>query len=333
MVHVEPNLRGQSRVEEPPHQGPSIVKGPKENPGEPLCVRPVGRSAPHGEEEGGRQSEQTRMATDRTHDPAEARGIPKIVTRSMALHGNAIPYLRPLFARHDHGVMSDSLQRLGEIPKVPPGLQRHLGGRQGLGENRNPQGFHGSAQPHGIRTGERVPGSVGNRPKEYPSEIRLRMESGPARRWRVTSLGTMGRSEVAVRADGGRLPWTLKRRLAFVRFGSASSALQPPSAHGRFGLSRPSWPSPESNWGCAFSRKGADHPRVQSDRARGTDSSSGRLASSSGPEPSGPSTWRSEEHTSELQSHVNLVCRLLLEKKKKKNNNRLLTKKKEQNEI
>src|SRR5260370_12630988 len=26
--------------------------------------------------------------------------------------------------------------------------------------------------------------------------------------------------------------------------------------------------------------------------------------------------WRSEEHTSELQSHLNLVCRLLLEKKK-----------------
>src|SRR2546427_8754335 len=29
---------------------------------------------------------------------------------------------------------------------------------------------------------------------------------------------------------------------------------------------------------------------------------------------------RSEEHTSELQSQSNLVCRLLLEKKKKKNN-------------
>src|SRR5260370_20729876 len=27
-------------------------------------------------------------------------------------------------------------------------------------------------------------------------------------------------------------------------------------------------------------------------------------------------TYRSEEHTSELQSHLNLVCRLLLEKKK-----------------
>src|SRR5260370_22963365 len=29
---------------------------------------------------------------------------------------------------------------------------------------------------------------------------------------------------------------------------------------------------------------------------------------------------RSEEHTSELQSHLNLVCRLLLEKKKKQYN-------------
>src|SRR5436190_17207816 len=31
-------------------------------------------------------------------------------------------------------------------------------------------------------------------------------------------------------------------------------------------------------------------------------------------------TLRSEEHTSELQSHSDLVCRLLLEKKKKKKN-------------
>src|SRR2546426_3765551 len=34
---------------------------------------------------------------------------------------------------------------------------------------------------------------------------------------------------------------------------------------------------------------------------------------------------RSEEHTSELQSPCNLVCRLLLEKKKKKNNTSHLT--------
>src|SRR5260370_10285981 len=33
-----------------------------------------------------------------------------------------------------------------------------------------------------------------------------------------------------------------------------------------------------------------------------------------------PNGDRSEEHTSELQSHLNLVCRLLLEKKKKTTN-------------
>src|SRR6266480_7854664 len=39
---------------------------------------------------------------------------------------------------------------------------------------------------------------------------------------------------------------------------------------------------------------------------------------------------RSEEHTSELQSHVNLVCRLLLEKKKKQKTKIPVLKKKKQ---
>src|SRR5215204_7154950 len=46
-----------------------------------------------------------------------------------------------------------------------------------------------------------------------------------------------------------------------------------------------------------------------------------RSPSRSSPPPSGRGCrcgWRSEEHTSELQSHSDLVCRLLLEKKKKK---------------
>src|SRR5207237_10904732 len=38
-------------------------------------------------------------------------------------------------------------------------------------------------------------------------------------------------------------------------------------------------------------------------------------------EPGARGSARSEEHTSELQSHLNLVCRLLLEKKKKKKKN------------
>src|SRR5688572_31861759 len=37
-----------------------------------------------------------------------------------------------------------------------------------------------------------------------------------------------------------------------------------------------------------------------------------------------PCGWRSEEHTSELQSQSNLVCRLLLEKKKKKKNDKVV---------
>src|SRR5438477_13202314 len=41
-----------------------------------------------------------------------------------------------------------------------------------------------------------------------------------------------------------------------------------------------------------------------------------RTAPRSTPPRPARSCWRSEEHTSELQSHVNLVCRLLLEKKK-----------------
>src|SRR2546422_7046061 len=36
------------------------------------------------------------------------------------------------------------------------------------------------------------------------------------------------------------------------------------------------------------------------------------------PDPDLPAPLRSEEHTSELQSRLHLVCRLLLEKKKKK---------------
>src|SRR2546430_5953437 len=38
-----------------------------------------------------------------------------------------------------------------------------------------------------------------------------------------------------------------------------------------------------------------------------------------------PPALRSEEHTSELQSQSNLVCRLLLEKKKTKSNHQLKT--------
>src|SRR6266576_6409744 len=49
--------------------------------------------------------------------------------------------------------------------------------------------------------------------------------------------------------------------------------------------------------------------------------------------PSPCRSWRSEEHTSELQSRRDLVCRLLLEKKKKKEIQFTLIKKKQKIKI
>src|SRR5262249_56001097 len=51
-------------------------------------------------------------------------------------------------------------------------------------------------------------------------------------------------------------------------------------------------------------------------RGRGETESPGRQADPGVPGRQGPPGGRSEEHTSELQSLTNIVCRLLLEKKK-----------------
>src|SRR5260221_6481664 len=68
----------------------------------------------------------------------------------------------------------------------------------------------------------------------------------------------------------------------------------------------------------AKSRSAASAPaQPEAGRAR----PSGRRAAAASP----ASGWRSEEHTSELQSHSDLVCRLLLEKKKTSMQNELRT--------
>src|SRR2546427_3504988 len=53
---------------------------------------------------------------------------------------------------------------------------------------------------------------------------------------------------------------------------------------------------------------------------RGAASRAGLGAGRRAPQARRPTASRSEEHTSELQSQSNLVCRLLLEKKKKDEN-------------
>src|SRR5260370_25632231 len=54
-------------------------------------------------------------------------------------------------------------------------------------------------------------------------------------------------------------------------------------------------------------------------RKRARQKSSVRFPTSTVEDRHEPRQNRSEEHTSELQSHLNLVCRLLLEKKNKQN--------------
>src|SRR5271163_5082107 len=67
--------------------------------------------------------------------------------------------------------------------------------------------------------------------------------------------------------------------------------------------------SPNRDWACSSSR-----------RATAANSRSSQSRSE-----------RSEEHTSELQSRSDLVCRLLLEKKKKKSSSSLFERKQEKN--
>src|SRR5438034_6309612 len=71
------------------------------------------------------------------------------------------------------------------------------------------------------------------------------------------------------------------------------------------------------------SRISARRPRGEPHPARGPGFAAPAWgACESGPQSALPTSpaRRSEEHTSELQSHSDLVCRLLLEKKKKKQN-------------
>src|SRR5215204_2074371 len=80
-------------------------------------------------------------------------------------------------------------------------------------------------------------------------------------------------------------------------------------------------PAPSRSWAVASPRPGGPLAAAQ----RSTSCSSASIT---------PAPWaRSEEHTSELQSHSDLVCRLLLEKKKKEHLHLLFKKKKTKQQI
>src|SRR5438477_6319988 len=72
--------------------------------------------------------------------------------------------------------------------------------------------------------------------------------------------------------------------------------------------------TPEAAKHEARKRRASERPRVGCCEELGC---AMRFCEGSAPQTVEGRDERSEEHTSELQSHVNLVCRLLLEKKKK----------------
>src|SRR5256885_7201699 len=74
--------------------------------------------------------------------------------------------------------------------------------------------------------------------------------------------------------------------------------------------------SPGGERGVSGSRRGEHRPKGRRAAAARAAGSVDALAPGLAPQPR-ESRARSEEHTSELQSPCNLVCRLLLEKKKK----------------
>src|SRR6266480_409674 len=100
-------------------------------------------------------------------------------------------------------------------------------------------------------------------------------------------------------------------------------------------------PASSSAWSWAFVIP-TEEPRVAGFVKTGNPRASARACTPSGSSRqrgSVTTSWgttgrpRSEEHTSELQSHVNLVCRLLLEKKKKYECKHIAQKKKKKNKI
>src|SRR5690606_40386875 len=81
-------------------------------------------------------------------------------------------------------------------------------------------------------------------------------------------------------------------------------------------LFRSAWRSSSSRWRCSSASRRRCCSSSTTERGGAVSTGSTAGTSTGAPSPGPRLTKRSEEHTSELQSRENLVCRLLLEKKK-----------------
>src|SRR5690606_9740739 len=145
-------------------------------------------------------------------------------------------------------------------------------------------------QPHeGVHLRLDLLGPRERRPdRRHPAELTPAVAVEELYGGQVGQLGDLGHPP----ARGRQCPGTSPRCLS-TTVGSGS-----PAAHSS---------KSSTNWAASSSRQPTVSPLMWGDTTRPGTSHSGL---------SGDSGSRSEEHTSELQSRENLVCRLLLEKKK-----------------
>src|SRR5437016_5680820 len=86
----------------------------------------------------------------------------------MPVDADPVPSRDVRLGRQRRGLMASVLQRPSEFAQVPPRLQLQGVGREGLGEDRDPKGFHGSAPHRGPWEGTAQAGQeIGTRAKGY----------------------------------------------------------------------------------------------------------------------------------------------------------------------
>src|SRR6266536_2232568 len=124
----------------------------------------------------------------------------------------------------------------------------------------------------------------------------------------MTSLATAPRCEISLDAS-----WHAAA--------AAAAASPAPSPFARNADTTPVRTSPLP----AVASAGVPRAQTQMPEAGSAISVSAPFSRQTQPNFSAPRLARSEEHTSELQSRVDLVCRLLLEKKKQKRNGILIS--------
>src|SRR5216684_2902629 len=151
------------------------------------------------------------------------------------------------------------------------------------------------------------------------------------RSWCSCRLPAWACPPASSRTASSRRPWPWRDRSCAARHGRRDWPWAPPFAHRE---TCPA-PRPQSMHIHVTPHRASDVSRARAapasapapPRPRAQSSSSSSSSSGSANAMIASPALRSEEHTSELQSRLHLVCRLLLEKKKKKEKNNFRNKK------